>query len=268
MNSTAGRWKIARATINRCAIPPESANTDALAHFVRWNCASSSSEIRLESAEPIPNSRPWKYRFSHTVSWRSSVFCCETTPISCFASAGWEITSIAATWAPPRVGTTRVVSIPAVVVLPAPWAEQPEDLARRHLQVEAVDGGEVGAGVHLRQAIGADDRRRGHGRIIPMDLGLRDRACIVTGASRGIGRATALLLAGDGASLLLVGRQPEPLEEPRATAWPPGARRDAGVDVTDAGAGERVARGAWMRSGGSTRLSTTPARAAPWRSSG
>ncbi len=34
-NSTAGRWKIARATISRWAMPPDSAYTDAFAHFER-----------------------------------------------------------------------------------------------------------------------------------------------------------------------------------------------------------------------------------------
>ena len=120
-NSTAGRWKIARATISRCAIPPDSAYTEAFAQRLRWNCSSSWSEIRRDSGAGIPNSRPWKYRFSHTVSCRSSVFCWETIPISCLASAGWAITSTVPTWALPAVGTTRVVSIPAVVVLPAPF---------------------------------------------------------------------------------------------------------------------------------------------------
>jgi 3-oxoacyl-[acyl-carrier protein] reductase len=44
-----------------------------------------------------------------------------------------------------------------------------------------------------------------------MDLGLRGRACVVTGASGGVGRATSLLLAAEGASLLLVGRRVEQL---------------------------------------------------------
>jgi 3-oxoacyl-[acyl-carrier protein] reductase len=39
-----------------------------------------------------------------------------------------------------------------------------------------------------------------------MDLGLSGKACIVTGASRGIGLATARLLAGEGASVLEVSR--------------------------------------------------------------
>ena len=39
-----------------------------------------------------------------------------------------------------------------------------------------------------------------------MDLGLSDRACIVTGGSRGIGLQAAKLLSAEGAKLLLVGR--------------------------------------------------------------
>ncbi len=82
-------------------------------------------------------------------------------PISCLASAGWATTSIAPTWAEPDVGSTRVVSIPAVVVLPAPFGpEQPEDLPRVDLQVQVVDGCEVGARVDLRQLGGADDGLR------------------------------------------------------------------------------------------------------------
>lgn len=39
-----------------------------------------------------------------------------------------------------------------------------------------------------------------------MDLGLRGRTCVVTGASRGIGAETARLLCAEGASVLLVAR--------------------------------------------------------------
>ncbi len=39
-----------------------------------------------------------------------------------------------------------------------------------------------------------------------MDLGLAGRACVVTGASRGIGRETARLLCAEGANVLLVAR--------------------------------------------------------------
>jgi 3-oxoacyl-[acyl-carrier protein] reductase len=74
-----------------------------------------------------------------------------------------------------------------------------------------------------------------------MDLGLRDRACVVTGASGGIGRATAVALAGEGASVLLVGRRAEVLEEvARACAEAGGRGEPLVLDVTGASAGEDV----------------------------
>ena len=87
---------MARATMSRCAIPPDSAYTDAWPHFDSWNCSSSSSAVRREALALMPNSRPWKYRFSQTVSWRSRVFCWETIPLSCLASAGCCATSMPA----------------------------------------------------------------------------------------------------------------------------------------------------------------------------
>ena len=43
-----------------------------------------------------------------------------------------------------------------------------------------------------------------------MDLGLRDRVCVVTGSTGGIGRATAALLAAEGAQVVTTGRGDAP----------------------------------------------------------
>jgi NAD(P)-dependent dehydrogenase (short-subunit alcohol dehydrogenase family) len=70
-----------------------------------------------------------------------------------------------------------------------------------------------------------------------MDLGLKDRACVVTGASGGIGRATATALAAEGAAVLLVGRRKERLEELAAEL---ATASTAALDITDAGAAARI----------------------------
>ena len=75
-----------------------------------------------------------------------------------------------------------------------------------------------------------------------MDLGLQGRACAVTGASSGIGRATALALVREGASVLLVGRREQPLEEvARECQRADGRAETLALDVTAPDAGERVA---------------------------
>jgi NAD(P)-dependent dehydrogenase (short-subunit alcohol dehydrogenase family) len=70
-----------------------------------------------------------------------------------------------------------------------------------------------------------------------MDLGLRDRACIVTGATGGIGRETARSLAAEGATVLLVGRREQALEE---LARDLGEAGTLPLDITEEEAGERV----------------------------
>jgi 3-oxoacyl-[acyl-carrier protein] reductase len=76
-----------------------------------------------------------------------------------------------------------------------------------------------------------------------VDLGLADRACIVTGASRGIGRAVAVALAAEGAALLLVGRSADALEKSAEECRTAGAGgvEILAIDITEAGAGDRVA---------------------------
>ncbi len=66
-----------------------------------------------------------------------------------------------------------------------------------------------------------------------MDLGLQDKACVVTGASRGIGAAVARLLEEEGAHVLAVSRN-----------------RGFQADVTDPGAGARIVAECEARFGG------------------
>jgi 3-oxoacyl-[acyl-carrier protein] reductase len=87
-----------------------------------------------------------------------------------------------------------------------------------------------------------------------MDLGLANRACVVTGASRGIGRETALQLCGEGARVLLVARGEERLGEAtddaaRAGAESGGRAASLVLDVTAEDAGERMLGAAEERFG-------------------
>jgi len=102
-----------------------------------------------------------------------------------------------------------------------------------------------------------------------MDLGLRGRTCIVTGASSGIGRATALQLCAEGANVLLVARGEERLqtvteEAARAVESAGGAAAPLVLDVTDENAGERMLAAAEERFG-SLDVLVNNAGAAQWR---
>ncbi|MEK6230130.1 MAG: SDR family oxidoreductase [Actinomycetota bacterium] len=67
-----------------------------------------------------------------------------------------------------------------------------------------------------------------------MDLGLEGKACVVTGAGRGIGAAVTRMLADEGASVLSVSR----------------SEGDLRLDVTDADAGDRIVEECERRLGG------------------
>jgi 3-oxoacyl-[acyl-carrier protein] reductase len=102
-----------------------------------------------------------------------------------------------------------------------------------------------------------------------MDLGLAGRVCVVTGASSGIGRETALQLCAEGAKVLLVARGEERLaavtEEAAQVAEPAGgAAAPLRLDVTDDDAGERMLAAAQEQFGGLDVL-VNNAGAAQWR---
>jgi 3-oxoacyl-[acyl-carrier protein] reductase len=70
-----------------------------------------------------------------------------------------------------------------------------------------------------------------------MELGLRDKVCVVTGASRGIGLEVSRRLAAEGGRVLMVARGEERL---RAAAAEVGGADWIAADITDPDADERI----------------------------
>ncbi len=102
-----------------------------------------------------------------------------------------------------------------------------------------------------------------------MDLGLKGRACVVTGASRGIGAETARLLCAEGAGVLLVARNEERLAAAAEAASSAGAAAGGraeilSLDVTDEDAGELMLAAA-EKSFGSLDVLVNNAGTAQWR---
>jgi 3-oxoacyl-[acyl-carrier protein] reductase len=102
-----------------------------------------------------------------------------------------------------------------------------------------------------------------------MDLGLRGRGCVVTGASRGIGRETARQLCAEGANVVLVARHQQRLEKAVEEAAQGGSASGGEasalvLDITADDAGERMLGEASERFGALDVL-VNNAGAASWR---
>jgi 3-oxoacyl-[acyl-carrier protein] reductase len=102
-----------------------------------------------------------------------------------------------------------------------------------------------------------------------MDLKLQDKTCLVTGASRGIGRGIAKVLAAEGCRVAVVARRAPLLEELAAEIAVAGGRRPVIIaeDLTADGAPERVRDRVFAAFGGSLDVLVNNAgssRPVPW----
>jgi 3-oxoacyl-[acyl-carrier protein] reductase len=83
-----------------------------------------------------------------------------------------------------------------------------------------------------------------------MDLGLKDRVYVVTGASRGLGLATAQALVGEGARVVLCSRDEKALTAAAADLGGPDKAMAVVADLAEAGSESRLvaaAMGRWER---------------------
>lgn len=102
-----------------------------------------------------------------------------------------------------------------------------------------------------------------------MELGLRGRSCAITGAGRGIGRATARMLCEAGAQVLLISRTESEIragatESGRAGAPAGGQAAHLALDVTAPDAADRIVAEAMERYG-SLDIVVNNAGSAKWR---
>ena len=90
-------------------------------------------------------------------------------------------------------------------------------------------------------------------------LQLEGKVCVVTGASSGIGEATALRLSGAGAAVVLAARRRDRLESLAERIGSEGGRAlPIEVDITDEQQARELIDRATPTSGASTSSSTTP----------
>jgi len=82
-----------------------------------------------------------------------------------------------------------------------------------------------------------------------VDLGITDRVFVVTGGSRGLGRASAEVLVAEGARVVLGARDPEVLASVAAALGGPDRAVGVPTDLTDPSAPERLMAAAMGRFG-------------------